>query len=63
VVDALDAVAFETAKTIPQAAIAWPLSRPTISSVIIGARNEMQLRDNLGAVGLSLTPRANQAPG
>jgi aryl-alcohol dehydrogenase-like predicted oxidoreductase len=55
VVDALDAVAFETGKTIPQVAIAWLLSRPTISSVIIGARNEAQLRDNLGAVGWSLT--------
>jgi aryl-alcohol dehydrogenase-like predicted oxidoreductase len=54
-VDALDAVAVETGKTIPQIAIAWLLSRPTISSVIIGARNEAQLRDNLGAVGWSLT--------
>src|SRR6266849_9464511 len=56
VVDALDAVAAETGKTIPQIAIAWLLSRPTISSVIIGARNKAQLRDNLGAVGWSLTP-------
>ena len=56
VVDALDAVGLDTGKTIPQVAIAWLLSRPTVSSVIIGARNEMQLRDNLGAVGWSLTP-------
>jgi aryl-alcohol dehydrogenase-like predicted oxidoreductase len=56
VVDALDAVAAETGKTIPQIAIAWLLSRPTVSSVIIGARNEAQLRDNLGAVGWILTP-------
>ena len=56
VVDALDAVAAETGKTIPQIAIAWLLSRPTVSSVIIGARNETQLRDNLNAVGWSLTP-------
>jgi len=49
-------VAAETGKTIPQVAIAWLLSRPTVSSVIIGARNESQLRDNLGAVGWSLTP-------
>jgi len=55
VVDALDAVAAETGKTVPQVAIAWLLSRPTVSSVIIGARNETQLRDNLGAVGWSLT--------
>jgi aryl-alcohol dehydrogenase-like predicted oxidoreductase len=56
VVDALDAVAAETGKTILQIAIAWLLSRPTISSVIIGARNKAQLRDNLGAVGWSMTP-------
>jgi aryl-alcohol dehydrogenase-like predicted oxidoreductase len=55
VVDALDAIAKETGKSIPQIAIAWLLTRPTVSSVIIGARNETQLRDNLGAVGWSLT--------
>jgi aryl-alcohol dehydrogenase-like predicted oxidoreductase len=55
VVDALDAIAEETGRTIPQIAINWLLSRPTISSVIIGARNERQLRDNLGAVGWNLT--------
>jgi aryl-alcohol dehydrogenase-like predicted oxidoreductase len=57
VVDALDAIAKETDKTIPQIAIAWLLTRPTVSSVIIGARTETQLRDNLGAVGWSLTPQ------
>ncbi len=55
VVDALDLVAAETGKSIPQIALAWLLSRPTVSSVIIGARSEAQLRDNLGAVGWSLT--------
>ncbi len=55
VVDALDAVAKETGKSVPQIAIAWLLSRPTVSSVIIGARNEDQLRDNLGAIDLKLT--------
>jgi aryl-alcohol dehydrogenase-like predicted oxidoreductase len=55
VVDALDAVAEETGKTVPQIAINWLLRRPTVSSVIIGARNEEQLRQNLGAVGWSLT--------
>lgn len=54
VVDALDEIARETAKTIPQVALNWLLTRPTVSSVIIGARNEAQLRDNLGAVGWSL---------
>lgn len=56
VVDALDAVAAETGRTVPQIAINWLLQRPTVSSVIIGARNEEQLRQNLGAVGWSLTP-------
>ena len=55
VIDALEAVAAETDKTVPQVAINWLLRRPTVSSVIIGARNEAQLRDNLGAVGWELT--------
>ncbi|HEY3626274.1 MAG TPA: aldo/keto reductase [Terracidiphilus sp.] len=55
VVDALDAVAKETEKTIPQIALNWILQRPTVSSVIIGARNEQQLRDNLGAATWTLT--------
>ncbi|MBA9043284.1 hypothetical protein BJ996_000015 [Streptomyces phaeogriseichromatogenes] len=56
VVDALDEIAQETGKKIPQIAINWLLQRPTVSSVIIGARNEEQLRQNLGAVGWTLTP-------
>jgi aryl-alcohol dehydrogenase-like predicted oxidoreductase len=55
VVDALDAVARETGKTIPQVALNWVLQRPTVATVIIGARNEQQLRDNLGAVGWKLS--------
>lgn len=55
VIDALEAVAAESGKTVPQVAINWLLRRPTVSSVIIGARNEAQLRDNLGAVGWELT--------
>jgi len=56
VIDALDAVAAETGKSVPQIALNWLLQRPTVASVIIGARNEEQLRQNLGAVGWSLTP-------
>ncbi len=56
VVDALDEVAAETGKTIPQIAINWLLGRPTVSSVILGARNEEQLKQNLGAIGWQLTP-------
>ncbi len=55
VVDALDEVAGETGKAIPQIAVNWLLQRPTVSSVILGARNEEQLRQNLGAAGWSLT--------
>ena len=55
IVDALDAVAEETGKSVPQIAINWLLQRPTVSSVILGARNEDQLRQNLGAVGWSLS--------
>ncbi len=55
VVDALDEVAAEAGKSVPQIALNWLLQRPTVSSVIIGARNEEQLRQNLGAVGWSLT--------
>jgi aryl-alcohol dehydrogenase-like predicted oxidoreductase len=54
IVDVLDALAEETGKSVPQIAINWLLGRPTVSSVIIGARNEEQLRQNLGAVGWSL---------
>jgi aryl-alcohol dehydrogenase-like predicted oxidoreductase len=55
VVDALDGVAKETGKAIPQVALNWLLQRPTVSSVIIGARDEEQLRQNLGAEGWNLT--------
>jgi len=55
VVDALDEVARETGKTVPQIALNWLLQRPSISNVIIGARNEEQLRQNLQAVGWNLS--------
>ncbi len=55
VVDALDEVAKETGKTIPQVALNWLLQRPTVSSLIIGARNEEQLVQNLDAVKWTLT--------
>ncbi|MFO0957462.1 MAG: aldo/keto reductase [Isosphaeraceae bacterium] len=55
VVDALDAVASEVGKTVPQVALNWLLQRPSVATVIIGARNEEQLRQNLGAVGWNLS--------
>jgi len=54
-VEALRKVAEGRGATVAQIAIAWLLTRPTVSSVIIGARNEAQLRDNLGAIGWSLS--------
>ena len=56
VVDVLDELARETGRTVAQIALNWLLQRPTVSSIILGARNEEQLRDNLGAVGWNLTP-------
>jgi aryl-alcohol dehydrogenase-like predicted oxidoreductase len=56
VVDALDAAAKEAGKTIAQVALNWLLQRPTVSNIIIGARNEEQLRQNLGAAGWNLSP-------
>ena len=55
VVDSLDAIAAETGKTVPQISLNWLLQRPTVATLIIGARNEEQLRANLGAVGWNLT--------
>jgi aryl-alcohol dehydrogenase-like predicted oxidoreductase len=55
VIDALDAVAAETGKSVPQVALNWLLQRPTVSSVIVGARTEEQLRQNLAAAGWNLT--------
>jgi aryl-alcohol dehydrogenase-like predicted oxidoreductase len=55
VVDGLEEVAKETSKTVPQVALNWLLQRPTVSSIILGARNEEQLKQNLGAVGWNLT--------
>jgi aryl-alcohol dehydrogenase-like predicted oxidoreductase len=55
VVDACDKIAAETGKSVPQIALNWLLQRPTVSTVIVGARNEEQLKQNLGAVGWNLT--------
>ncbi|MBV6322490.1 aldo/keto reductase [Duganella violaceipulchra] len=54
IVDVLDAIAGEVGKTIPQVALNWLLRRTTVSSVIIGARDEAQLIDNIGSIGWEL---------
>jgi aryl-alcohol dehydrogenase-like predicted oxidoreductase len=56
IVDAMDAIAAETGKTLSQIALNWLLQRPTVSSIVFGARNEAQLRENLGAADWQLTP-------
>jgi len=55
VIDALDDIAAETGKSVPQIALRWLLQKPTVATVVFGARNEEQLRQNLGAVGWTLT--------
>jgi aryl-alcohol dehydrogenase-like predicted oxidoreductase len=54
VLDELDVIAKERNKTVTQVALNWLLQRPTVSTIVIGARNEEQLKQNLGAVGWSL---------
>ncbi len=56
VVDALDIVAAQTGRTVPQVALAWLLTRPTVSNVVVGARDEAQLRHNIAALEIALTP-------
>ena len=56
VVEAIDVIAKQTGKSVPQIALNWLLQRPTVSSVILGARNEEQLRQNLAGAGWNLTP-------
>ncbi|MEV0331474.1 aldo/keto reductase [Nocardia sp. NPDC050717] len=61
IVDVLDRIAAETGRSVPQIALNWLLTRPTVASVLIGARNEEQLRQNLGAVGWQLEPEHRAA--
>jgi aryl-alcohol dehydrogenase-like predicted oxidoreductase len=55
IIDALDEVAEETGKSVAQISLNWLLQRPTVSNIVIGARNEEQLKQNLDAVGWNLT--------
>jgi aryl-alcohol dehydrogenase-like predicted oxidoreductase len=55
IVDVLDELSDETGKSVAQVALNWLLQRPTVANIIIGARNEEQLKQNLGAVGWSLS--------
>ena len=55
IMDVLDKIAAETGKSVAQVAINWILQRPTVANIVIGARNEEQLNQNLGATGWNLT--------
>jgi len=55
IVDVLEAIAGELARTVSQVALNWLLGRPSVSTLITGARNEAQLRDNLGAATFTLS--------
>lgn len=56
IIEAIDLIATETGKSVPQIALNWLLQQPTVSSVLIGARDEAQLLENIGAAGWNLTP-------
>ncbi len=56
IVDTLDQLALETNKTTAQVALNWLLQRPTVATLVIGARNETQIKENVGAVGWNLSP-------
>src|SRR5690606_39954722 len=60
IVDVLDEIAKEAGRSIPEVAINWLLTRPSVSNVILGARNEEQLRVNLGATQFTLTERSEE---
>jgi aryl-alcohol dehydrogenase-like predicted oxidoreductase len=55
IIDVIDKIAGETGKSVTQIALNWLLQRPTVSSLIVGARNEVQLIENIGAIGWSLS--------
>lgn len=54
-IDALDEISKETGKSIAQISLNWLLQRPTVSSLVVGARNEGQLKENLAAADWRLT--------
>lgn len=54
--DALAEIARDLGASVSQVALKWVLDRPAITSIIIGARHMNQLKDNLGTVGVTLSP-------
>jgi aryl-alcohol dehydrogenase-like predicted oxidoreductase len=56
VLPVLKQVSVETGHSVARLALAWQLTRPFVSSVLIGAKTQDQLRDNLTAVDVTLSP-------
>lgn len=56
VIDAVRKVAEGRGASMAQVALSWLADRPTVTSVILGARTLAQLDDNLGAADLHLSP-------
>jgi len=56
VTDALEAVAAQAGRSVAQVALRWLLQRPGVATLVVGARDEAQLRQNLGAMEFSLSP-------
>ncbi|WP_292202034.1 aldo/keto reductase, partial [Mesorhizobium sp.] len=55
IVDVLVEIGKARGVSAAQVALAWLLGRPAVSSLVIGARNEAQLKDNLAAASLTLS--------
>ncbi len=51
-------IAAEIDRSVSQVALAWTLRRPGVATIVIGARTEQQLHDNLGSVDVELEPDA-----
>lgn len=56
IVDVLKAIAAERSVSAAQINLAWTLSRPAVSTLVVGGTSEQQFKDNIAAVGITLTP-------
>lgn len=57
VIDAVKAIADARGASSAQVSLAWVAAQPAVTSVILGARNQTQLADNLGAADLELSAK------
>src|SRR5262249_12014633 len=56
VLDAIEGVAREVGRSVPQVTLAWTRARRGVGTIVLGARNEDQLADDLASYDLTLTP-------